>query len=113
MNCEQGLTGTYRTVLTWETISDHQDSDRLVSGALILDKRQVVLNDLSEFRTSRGVIAWKVELGYIALHAYERHIPSGRIRLNKAVTSALDYMANIPINVLVKREKMITCMFGA
>lgn len=60
VNREQELIGTYEPQLTWETISDHHDSDWLVGRALVVDKRQVVLNDLAEFRTSRGVVAWGV-----------------------------------------------------
>lgn len=43
--------------LTWETIGDHQDCDRLMSRALVLNKRQVMVDDLAELRTSRSVFA--------------------------------------------------------
>ena len=60
MNNEQELIETHEPQLTWETTSDHYDGNRLMSRALMLDKGQVMVNDLTELCASRGVFAWGV-----------------------------------------------------
>ena len=76
-----------------------------MSTTLLLDKRQVVVDDLPKLRTRRGILACAVSQDHIILYAYKRHVPSGKTRLNKAITSAFDYITTVSNNPLAQRGK--------